>query len=121
MRRIITLRQALYDLLKDEGVSIDDLLTVMDDNPQGIIESLMKRVNITLDEAISLEKKLSSKQLNILLFAIHVFYIVNTSGYYKDFLIYPPRDLVIGPDGKVTKEGLNLIIRSLKLDYLIDF
>lgn len=113
VRRVITLKGALEDFLNDAGLSLSDVLSVMDDDPRGIIESLLKRVDISEEEAERLEKMLTSDQLNLLILVLHVFYYANPSGYYKGFLIYPPYDQVVGPNGKITREGLNLVMRSL--------
>lgn len=115
MRRVIALKDALRDFLKDTGLSLSDLLSAMDEDPRGIIESLLRRVDISEEEALELEKRYSPRQLNLLILVIHVFYYVNPSGYYKGYLIYPPRDLVLSATGRITREGLNLIIRSLGL------
>lgn len=113
MHRLITLKDALRDFLNDAGLSLQDILSVMDEDPRGLIESLMARIDIDEHEAELLEKLYTAKQLNMLLFAIQVFYIANPSGYYKGFLIYPLREKVVGPSGKVTREGLSLLLRSL--------
>ena len=115
VRRVITLRDALRDFLKDAGLELSDLLAAMDEDPEGIIESLLKRVDISEEEARKLELAYSPHQLNLLILVLHVFYFANPSGYYKGYLIYPPRESVVGPTGKITREGLRLIIRSLGL------
>ncbi|MCX8181192.1 MAG: hypothetical protein N3E41_07465 [Thermofilaceae archaeon] len=109
------LKEALEDFLKDAGLELDDVLSVMDENPKGILESLLLRVDISEEEARKLETVLSAKQLNLLILVLHIFYYANPSGYYKGRLIYPPRYQVIGPDSKVTHEGLYIIIKSLGL------
>lgn len=109
------LKEALEDFLKDAGLELDDVLSVMDENPEGILKSLLLRVNISEEEAIKLETVLSAKQLNLLILVLHVFYYANPSGYYKGRLIYPPRYQVIGPDGRVTYDGLYTIMKSLGL------
>jgi len=115
MRRVITLREALRDFLKDAGLSLSDLLSAMDEDPEGILESLLKRVDLSEEEARRLERLFSPRQLNLLILVLHIFYYANPSGYYKGYLIYPPREAVVGPLGKITKEGLQLIIKSLGL------
>jgi len=115
MHRIITLNNALKDFLDDAGLNIKDVLEAMDEDSQGIIESLLRRVNISRREALKLEQAYSAKQLNLLIFVLHVFYYSNPSGYYKGFLIYPPREMVVGEDGKITRRGIELIIKSLGL------
>lgn len=113
LRRVITLREALGDFLKDAGLDLFDMLSVMDEEPGGFIESLLLRVDISEEEARRLESLLAAKQLNLLILTLHIFYYANPSGYYKGYLIYPPRELVVGPSGKVTREGLYLVMRSL--------
>ncbi len=115
VRRIITLGEALRDFLKDAGLNLSDLLLAMDEDPEGILESLLRRVDISEEEARRLELAYTPRQLNLLILVLHIFYYANPSGYYKGYLLYPPRELVVGPTGKVTREGLNLIIRSLGL------
>jgi len=115
MHKIILLREALEDFVREQGLTIDDVLDAMDESPEGIIESLLMRVNITEEEALALERTFTARQLNLLIFALHVFYIANPSGYYKGYVIYPPPEVVLGPDGRVTRKGLYMIIRSLGL------
>ncbi|RLF04399.1 MAG: hypothetical protein DRJ64_06985 [Thermoprotei archaeon] len=110
---VITLREALKDFLKEQGLTIDDILNSMDEKPEGIIRSLVKRVNITYEEALALERLYTSRQLNLLIFAIHLFYYVNPSGLYKGRVIIPFRNQIVGYDGRITKNGLFLIMRSL--------
>lgn len=113
MYRLITLKDAFKDFLEDADLSLQDLLSVMDEEPSGIIASIMARIDVDEHEAEVLEKLYTAKQLNLLLLAIQIFYIINPSGYYKGFLLYPPREKIIGPNGKVTKEGLKLLLKSL--------
>jgi hypothetical protein len=113
VRRVITLKEALRDFLKDAGLSLSDLLSAMDDDPKGIIDSLLMRVDISEEEAARLERLLTPDQLNLLILVLHVFYYANPSGYYKGYLLYPPYEMVVGPNGKVTREGLNLVMKSL--------
>lgn len=115
MRRVITLREALADFLRDSGLELSDLLSAMDEDPEGIVESLMARVEMDEEEAKRLERMFTARQLNLLILVVHTFYYANPSGYYKGYLIYPPREAVVGPSGKVTWKGLQLVIRSLGL------
>jgi DNA-binding transcriptional MerR regulator len=76
----IPLRKALKDYLKEQGITLNDLLSVMDEDKEGIMEALSKRVYLTRKQREALEKWLSSKDLNLLLFVIQAFYILNPSG-----------------------------------------
>ena len=113
--KTITLREALKDFLREEGLSLRDILEVMDEDPRGLIESLLKRVDIDIEQAVELERNFTSRQLNLIILALHIFYIANVSGYYKGYLIVPLREEVVNKEGKITKEGLKKIIKSLGL------
>ncbi len=85
----------------------------MDEDVEGMVESLRKRCAISFRTERRLLEKLTSKQLNFLIFVIHTFYIINMSGMYKGFLIYPRREhVVLGQ--KVTEEGLRQILKALE-------
>ena len=111
----IRLKDALKDYLREQGLTLDDILDAMDETPELIEASFLKRVNITPEDFKKLEATYTSRQLNLLIFVIQVFYFANVSGLYKNRLIVPLREEVVGPDGRITKEGLVKIIRSLGL------
>ena len=115
MGRVITLRNVLRDYLREQGLTLDNILDVMDEDPKGIIESLLRRINISEEEVYKLERNYTTRELNLLIFVIQVFYIANVSGYYKGYLIYPFRDKIIDEEGKITKDGLIEVIKSLGL------
>lgn len=115
MSDTITLREALKDFLREQGLTLDDVLSAMDEDSRGIIGSLIARASITVEEAEQLEKMYTARQLNLLIFAIHLFYYANPSGLYKGRIIIPARISVVGPDGRVTRAGLHLVMRSLGL------
>ncbi|MCD6563547.1 MAG: hypothetical protein J7K23_06480 [Thermoproteales archaeon] len=110
---VITLMEALKDFLREQQLTIDDILDSMDETKEDIIKSLLKRVNISYEDAKKIEKIYSARQLNLLIFAVHLFYFVNPSGLYKGRLIIPPRDKVVDINGRITRDGLFLIMRSL--------
>ncbi len=110
---VITLQEALLDFLKEQQLTIEDILDAMDESKDDIIKSILKRVNISYKEAEKIEKIYTARQLNLLVFVIHLFYYINPSGLYKNKLIIPPREKVVGNDGRITRDGLFLIMRSL--------
>ncbi|MEM3047319.1 MAG: hypothetical protein QW057_09615, partial [Candidatus Bathyarchaeia archaeon] len=55
---------------------------------------------------------LSSRELNLLLFALQVFYVTNLSGLYKGREVYPPRDEVMRGT-KATLDGVRKVGRAL--------
>ena len=113
-RKYIDLRTALKNYLKEQGITLQDLLSSMDEDKEGIMEALRKRVYLTEDQSRILEEKLTSKELNLLLFVIQAFYILNPSGMYRDFIIEPTREDVMYGD-KATFEGCKLILRALRI------
>ena len=111
----ISLREALRDFLKEQGLTVNDILDAMDETPELLEKSILKRVNISWKELRGLESSYTTRQLNLIVFVIQVFYLANVSGMYKNRVIIPLREEVVGSDGRVTKEGLIKIIRSLGL------
>lgn len=109
----INLREALMDLLKDYGVSLNDILDVMDEDRMGIMEALMERTALTERECRLLDSNLTSRQLNLLLFTLQTFYIADVSGMYKGRLLTPLREHVVGADGRITSQGVQLVIKAL--------
>lgn len=112
----IDLRLALKDYLREHGLTLDDILMAMDDDKEGVLEALRKRTLLTEDELTQLERKLTSRQLNTLLFVIQVFYIVNISGLYKGRMIYPCRDDIV-KNNRVTAEGVKMILGALGIHF----
>jgi len=113
-KEYIDLRTALKNYLKEQGITLSDLLSLMDEQKEGIIEALRKRVHLTEKQSRALEENLTSKQLNLLLFVIQAFYLLNPPGTYKDFIIEPTREDVMGGD-KVTFEGCKMILKALRI------
>jgi len=110
----IDLRRALKNFLKEHGVTLQDVLSVMDEEKDGIIEALKKRIHLTESQSKTLEENLSSKDLNLLLFVIQTFYIVNPGGLYRGMIIEPKREDVMWGD-KVTYEGCKMILEALRI------
>ncbi|MEM1530823.1 MAG: hypothetical protein QXL20_03730 [Candidatus Bathyarchaeia archaeon] len=108
----ISLKRVLKDYLREHGITLSDLLSVMDDDKEGIMEALSKRVYLTRAQRRALERGLSSRDLNLLLFVIQAFYVLNPSGLYKGLMIEPTREDVMVGD-KVTFEGCKMILRAL--------
>jgi len=113
-RRYIDLRTALKNYLKEQGITLSDLLSMMDEDKEGIMDALKKRVHLNERQCRMLEENLTSKQLNLLLFVVQAFYILNPSGLYKDLIIEPTREDVMYGD-KVTFEGCKMILEALRI------
>lgn len=110
----IDLRRVLKNYLKEQGVPLRDLLIVMDEDKEGIMESLKKKVHLTKSQSDALERELSSKELNLLIFVVQTFYILNPSGMYRGRIIEPAREDVMWGD-KVTFEGCKMILKALRI------
>jgi len=110
----ISVRKALENLLKEYDITLKDLLDAMDEDKESIEASLKKVCLLSDEELEEIESELSNKELNLLIFVIHAFYIADLSGLYKDSLILPSREeIMVGR--KVTFEGLKKLARSLGL------
>jgi len=108
----IPLKRVLKDYLREHGITLGDLLSAMDEDKEGIMEALSRRVHLTREQRRALELGLSSRDLNLLLFVIQAFYVINPSGLYKGFIIEPVREDVMFGD-KVTFEGCKMILKAL--------
>ncbi|MEM2889624.1 MAG: hypothetical protein QXI71_06355 [Candidatus Bathyarchaeia archaeon] len=110
----IPLRRALKDYLKEQGIMLSDLLSQMDEEKKGLMEALRERVHLTEFQSRRLEKVLTSRDLNLLLFVVQAFYILNHSGLYKGYIIEPTREEVMWGN-KATFEGCKLILKALQV------
>jgi hypothetical protein len=109
----ISLRDALKDFLKEHNLTINDILEVMDEDPEGIIKALQKRTGISRSDLEELISKYGGKRVNVAIIALQVFYLNNPSGMYKGKLIIPERDEIIR-DGKVSVDGIRRIILEVE-------
>ncbi|MCS7120280.1 MAG: hypothetical protein RMJ07_04650 [Nitrososphaerota archaeon] len=110
----IDLRRALRDYLRDQEVTVSDILDLMDEEKEGIMDALAKRVRLSREQRKALERNVSSRDLNLLLFVIQAFYLLNPSGMYKGLMIEPSREDVVSGD-MVTYEGCLRILKALKI------
>ena len=108
----IHLRKALKDYLKEQGTTLSDILGAMDEEKKGIIEALQERIQLTEEQSRVLERTLSSRDLNLLLFVVQAFYLLNPSGLYKGLAIEPTRNEVVWGN-KVTYEGCRTVLKAL--------
>ena len=108
----VLLRKALKDYLKEQGTTLSDILSVMDEEKKGIMEALRERIRLTEEQSRVLERTLGSRDLNLLLFVVQAFYLLNPSGLYKGFVIEPARDEIMWGN-KVTYEGCRNVLKAL--------
>jgi len=114
MNSTISLRVVVNDFLSEAGLTLKEVLNLMDEEAGGIDESLRMRVWLDDISAKKLESALGSRQLNYLIFALQTFYIINPSGMYKSMFILLSREAVLRGE-KATIEGVHLILRALDI------
>ena len=114
MNGTISLRAAVNDFLSEAGLTLHEVLNLMDGEAGGLDESLRRRVWLDDISAKRLELALSSSQLNYLIFVLQTFYIINPSGLYKSMFLMPSREAVMKGE-KATIEGVRLILRALNI------
>ena len=112
--KYVKLRDAIKDFLKESNLKLQDILDAMDESKEGAEQALLRRTNLSIKEVRALVNAISSKELNLLLFALQTFYISNPSGMYKGRIIIPSRDEVL-TKGKASKNGLRLLMRELNI------
>jgi len=110
----IPLKRAVSDFLSEAGLTLQEVLSLMDDEAGGIDESLRRRALLDDASAKGLESALSSRQLNYLIFVLQTFYIINPSGMYKSMSLIPAREEVMMGE-RATIEGVRLILRALDI------
>lgn len=108
----IDVYRAFLDLLKEYGITVEDLLTAMRSEGIDVYDEIIKRISYLSPFIEKTVYSLPWRKAAILLFILQTFYVVNISGIYKGYLIDPPRELVM--DGlKVKPSGIILLIRKL--------
>lgn len=108
----IDVYRAFLDLLKEYGITVEDLLAAMRSEGIDVYGEIIKRISYSSPFIKKTIYSLPWRKAAILLFIIQTFYIVNISGIYKGYLIDPPRELVM--DGlKVKPSGVILLIKKL--------
>lgn len=108
----IDVYRAFLDLLKEYGITVEDLLTAMRSEGIDVYDEIIKRISYLSPFIEKTVYSLPWRKATILLFILQTFYVVNISGIYKGYLIDPPRELVM--DGlKVKPSGIILLIRKL--------
>ncbi|MGQ9513912.1 MAG: hypothetical protein ACUVTL_02500 [Thermoproteota archaeon] len=115
---MISIRDATKDFLAEAGLTIDDILDQMDEDPEGIDESLRKRIWLDDVTARKLESLIPSRYLNYLIFVLQTFYIINPSGMYKSMFIIPTRESVMRGE-KATYNGALLVLKALGIRPLL--
>lgn len=109
----IPVEKAILDLLREYDLTIEDLLVAMKDVDIDVYGELVRRLSECTENIMDYIYSLSWKTAALLLFTIQSLYIINTSGLYKGYKLYPPRSSVIIHD-KVDFNGLVAILTQLK-------
>lgn len=112
--RYVKLRDVIKNFLKENNLKLKDILEAMDEQKEGIKESLKKRTWLTDKQLNFLLQAFPSSELNYLIFVLQTFYLINPSGLYKGAIIIPKREEII-KNGKATPNGIRLLIKELNL------
>ncbi len=111
-RGYIPVKNALLDLLREQGLSINDLLEAMRLENIDVYNELKKRL-LYRDRMVEVFiESLNWRGAAILLFAVQALYIINPAGIYKGYLIIPLHDQVVFKD-KILPHGLIILAKSL--------
>jgi len=111
----VGLKEAIEDLLKEQGLLLKDVLDMMDEGRDSTMEFLSRISGLSEEQLYSVSEKLSYRQINLLTFALYAMYLNNMPGLYEGFVLMPSRDeVMIGQ--RVTLDGLGLVARALGIN-----
>ncbi len=104
--------KAFYDLLREYGITVNDLVKAMEEENIDVYRELIDRLTIKSKDIVSIIYSLPWRKACILLFIIQAFYIINIPGQYKGYLLDPPREAIVSGN-KVKPQGLVYLIKYL--------
>jgi len=111
----IHLKEAVEDLLKEQGIVLKNVLDMMDEGSDSTMESLSRISGLSEEQLSSIVEMLSYRQINMLTFAVYALYLNNMSGLYKGMILVPNREeVMIGQ--RVTFNGLSMVARALGMN-----
>ena len=111
----IRLKEAVEDLLKEQGIVLKGVLDMMDEGRGSAMESLSRISGLDEERLSSIAERLSHRQINLLTFALYALYLNNVSGLYKGMILVPNREeVMIGQ--RVTFNGPNVVAWALGMD-----
>ena len=110
----IKLRDALKDLLKEEKLTINDILIAMSEMKEDLTYALQRRTRLKKEEVRQLIEIYGERRINLLLFILQTFYLSNHSGLYKGRIIIPLREEIINNE-KATRSGLRQLLRETEI------
>jgi len=108
----VGLRQALEDLVREQGINLRDVLDMMDEQRDSVVSSLSKISTLDDEQLSAIEAALSHRQINLVVFAVYAFYLGNLSGLYKGMAVVPRREDVMSGQ-RVTLDGLRQMAKAL--------
>ncbi len=109
----IPVENALNDLLREYGLTLNDLLDAMITEDIDVYNELLDRLESKSRDVVETINNLPWRLAALTLFVLQAFYIVNPSGLYKGFFIDPPREYVMN-GFKARFSGLLVLINRLK-------
>ncbi len=114
MVKRVSVERALLDLLREYGITVDDLVAAMEQEGIDVYGELLKRVTPRTREAEAYIYSLPRRLASLLLFTLQALYIINISGLYKDYLLDPPRWRIMVGD-KATLLGVKMLVEKIRL------
>lgn len=113
MLKRIPIEAALRDLLREYGVTVEDLLVAMMSENLDVYGELVKRIDRVTKDVYETIYSFPWRLVALTLFTLQAFYLANPSGLYKGYVIDPPREAVAVGD-KVVFHGLMYLVNRLK-------
>lgn len=110
----ISVEKALVNLLREYGLTINDIIEAMEAEGIDVYGELLARIAPRSPEAAAYIYSLPRRLAAALLFTLQALYIVNISSIYKDYLLDPPRWAVMAGD-KATLLGIKMIVEKIRL------
>ncbi len=111
--KYIPVENALMDLLREYGITLNDLLNAMIVEGLDVYEELVKRINNPSKDLVAMIYSQSWRVIGLTLFVLQAFYIINVSGLYKGYFLDPPRESIMN-GLKASHTGIILLINRLK-------
>lgn len=111
--RKIPVETALRDLLREYGISLQDLLIAIQSENIDVYNELIARLEVKGRDVTETVFSIPWSLAAITLFTIQALYLMNPSGLYKGYLLDPKREEIVAVD-KVRFYGLLRLVSRLR-------
>lgn len=110
----IPVESALRDLLREYGITLQDLLIAMSSENVDVYEEIIKRLEVKSRDVVETVLGIPWDLAALTLFTVQAFYLTNPSGLYKGYLLDPSREEIVVGD-KIRFLGMIKLINRLKI------